>query len=124
LSTMPLCNVKEVRGLRGATTAESDERAAVLFATEELLSAMLGRNAVAPDDIISILFTATPDVTAEFPAAAARKMGLVDVPLMCAVEMNVRGAVTRCIRVLMHVATTRSRAQLEDAYLRGAADLR
>jgi chorismate mutase len=109
-----------VRALRGATTIDSNDAAAVLGATEELLRALLERNALRSDDIISVLFTATPDVTAEFPAVAARRIGLSGVPLMCAVEMDVPGAVPRCIRVLMHIGSERARNELEDVYLHGA----
>ena len=76
------------------------------------------------DDIISILFTATPDLTAEFPALAARKIGFQDVPLLCASEINVPGALPRVVRLLMHVETGKPRAALQHVYLRGAAALR
>lgn len=112
-----------VSALRGATTIGSNDAAAVLGATEELLRTVMERNALRPEDIISVLFTATPDVTAEFPAAAARRMGLSNVPLMCAVEMDVPGAVARCIRVLMHVGSERERNELEDVYLHEARGL-
>jgi chorismate mutase len=124
LSTNLLEPMSGVCALRGATTIASDEAAAVLGATEELLRALMERNALSSDDIISVLFTATPDVTAEFPAVAARRIGLSNVPLMCAVEMNVPGAVPRCIRVLMHVGSQRDRNELEDVYLHEARTLR
>jgi chorismate mutase len=116
--------MSEVRALRGATTVDLNDAAAVLAATEELLRALMERNGLGPADIISVLFTATPDVTAEFPAAAARRIGLSSVALMCAVEMDVPGAVRRCIRVLMHVVSERDRSELEDVYLREARVLR
>jgi chorismate mutase len=116
--------MSRVSALRGATTIRSNDAAAVVGATEELLQALMDRNAIRSEEIISVLFTATPDVTAEFPAAAARRMGLSDVPLMCAVEMDVPGAVPRCIRVLMHVGSDRARNELEDVYLHEATGLR
>lgn len=113
-----------VRALRGATTVERDEAAPIIDATAELLREMLSRNGVAPDDLISVVFTATPDLAAEFPAAAARGLGLADVPLLCATEMAVQGSVGRCVRILMHLHTTRSRAELHHVYLHGARHLR
>ena len=82
------------------------------------------RNALSPDDVISAFFTATPDLTAEFPAYAARLLGFVDVPLMCATEIAVRGAMPRVLRVLVHAETPLARAEVRHAYLRGAAALR
>lgn len=113
-----------VRALRGATTVERDEREAITHATAELLREMLSRNGVVPDDVISVVFTATPDLSAEFPAVAARSLGLSEVPLLCATEIAVGGAVPRCVRVLMHLHTTRSRAGLQHVYLHGARHLR
>jgi chorismate mutase len=89
-----------------------------------LLNAMLERNGVEKDDLISILFTATKDVVSMFPATAARSMGLGDVPLICARELDVDGATPLCLRVMMHVTTERSRAQLHHVYLEGARGLR
>lgn len=88
--------------MRGATTVEVDDAEAIRRRTAELVSEVLRRNALEPDDIVSVVFTATPDLTAEFPAAAARDMGLAGTPLLCAQEILVAGAVGRCIRVLMH----------------------
>jgi chorismate mutase len=85
---------------------------------------MLARNEIAHDDLISIVFTATDDVTAGFPATAARAIGLGDVPLLCARELDVKGSTPRCIRVLMHLTTTRTRQQLRHVYLEGARGLR
>lgn len=90
----------------------------------ELLSEMLGRNDVAHDDLISILFSATPDLHAAFPALAARRMGLGDVPLMCAQELDIDGATPRCIRVMMHVSSLRAREDMRHVYLQGARGLR
>ena len=112
-----------LRALRGATTVERDDGAGILAATSELLAAMLERNAVEPGDIVSVIFTATPDLTAEFPALAARRLG-VDAPLMCAREMDVPHGLARCIRVLMHLHTSAAPGDLHHVYLRGARHLR
>lgn len=113
-----------LRALRGATTVEVDEEPHVHERVIELLEAMCARNDVDHDDIISILFTATDDLHATFPAAGARLMGLGDVPLMCARELDIVGGTPRCIRVLMHLTTVRSRADLRHVYLEGAVALR
>jgi chorismate mutase len=89
-----------------------------------LLSDVLERNGLEHDDVISIVFTATGDVVSKFPAAAARDMGLGDVPLLCARELDVVGSVPLCLRVLLHVATDRPRAALHHVYLHGARGLR
>ena len=113
-----------VRAVRGAIQVDGDTRQEILDRSAELVSAVLERNALTPDDVISILFTATPDLTAEFPAYAARLLGLTDVPLMCAAEIAVPGAMPRVLRLLAHVDTPRPRADLRHVYLRGAAALR
>jgi chorismate mutase len=113
-----------VRALRGATTVERDEPQEVTQATRELLEEMLSRNSVRAEDLISVVFTATPDLVSEFPAAAARALGIADVPLLCATEIAVPGAVERCVRVLIHLNTERSRAELHHVYLHGASHLR
>lgn len=113
-----------VRALRGATTVERDDAETIIEATRELLEEMLVRNGVATEDLISLVFTATPDLVSDFPAAAARAIGISDVPLLCAREIAVDGALPRCIRVLMHLHTTRSRGQLRHVYLNGATSLR
>ncbi len=113
-----------VRAVRGATQVEQDDRQEILDATTELLSAVLEKNALSPDDLISVVFTATPDLVAEFPAYAARQMGIVDVPLLCASEIAVPGAMPRVLRLLAHVETARPRADVRHVYLRGAAALR
>jgi chorismate mutase len=113
-----------VRAIRGAIQVDANERAAVLEGTTELVSEVMGRNGLAPDDVISVLFTTTPDLTAEFPALAARKLGFQDVPLLCASEIDVPGAMPRVVRLLMHVETGRARAAVAHVYLRGAAALR
>lgn len=113
-----------VLALRGAITVERDEREHVLGQVERLLGEMLDRNGVAHDDLISVLFTATPDLHSVFPAAAARRMGLGDVPLICAQELDIDGAMPRCVRVLMHLSTTRARSELRHVYLDDAKSLR
>lgn len=113
-----------VRAVRGAIQVDEDTRDAVLDGSATLVTAVLTRNGLVADDIISILFTATPDLTAEFPAYAARLLGLTDVPLMCASEMAVPGAMPRVLRLLAHVETDLARAELRHVYLRGAAALR
>jgi chorismate mutase len=113
-----------LRALRGATTAEANEAGAIIEATAELLREMLRRNDVDPDDVVSMIFTATPDLDAEFPASAARKIGISHVPLLCAREIDVPDAVGRCVRVLMHMYTSRDPAALKHVYLGDASQLR
>jgi chorismate mutase len=113
-----------VRAVRGAIQIDADERDAILAGTSELVTAVLDRNGLSGDDLISILFTATPDLSAEFPAYAARLLGLTDVPLMCAREIPVPGAMPRVLRLLAHVETELKRAEVRHVYLRGAAALR
>ncbi len=113
-----------VRAVRGAIQIEQDDREELLDATTELLTAVLERNGIVADDLISVVFTATPDLRSEFPAYAARKMGITDVPLLCASEIDVPGAMPRVLRLLAHVETDRSRSDLRHVYLRGAAALR
>jgi chorismate mutase len=113
-----------VRAIRGAVQVDADERAAVLGGTAELVTAVMTRNELVPDDVISVLFTATPDLTAEFPALAARKLGFQDVPLLCASEIAVPGAMPRVVRLMMHLETSRPRSAIQHVYLRGAAALR
>jgi len=115
---------RTVRALRGATTVARDDSGAIVVATTELLEEMFARNEVDRDDLISVIFTVTTDLTSEFPAAAARKLGIQDVPLLCATEIPVDGAIQRCIRVLMHLQTPRSRDELRHVYLGAARQLR
>lgn len=88
--------------LRGATTVDADTQGDIRQRTEELLTQLFERNHLASDDIVSILFTATPDLRSDFPAVAARTLGLSNTPLLCAQEIPVEGALARCIRVLIH----------------------
>src|ERR1700722_7282642 len=113
-----------VRAVRGAIQVEANDRDEILEGTSELVTEVLHRNHIAPDDLISIIFTATPDLTAEFPAYAARLLGLTDVPLLCSTEIAVPGAMPRVLRLLAQVATERPRQDLRHVYLRGAAQLR
>jgi chorismate mutase len=113
-----------VRAVRGAIQVDEDDRDQVLDATTELLTAILERNGLASSDLISVVFTATPDLHAEFPAYAARQMGITDVPLLCAAEIDVPGAMPRVLRLLAHVETALPRSDVRHVYLRGAAALR
>jgi len=113
-----------VRALRGATTLDRDDAAHLTERVQALVSAMLQRNAVDKDDLVSILFTATDDIHSMFPATAARGIGLGDVPLICARELDIRGGTPLCIRVLMHLFTDLPRRDLHHVYLEGARNLR
>jgi chorismate mutase len=113
-----------VRGIRGAITVERDEPALLLDATERLLRAIVVQNGVVPDDIASALFTLTPDLRSQFPAAAARRMGWTLVPLLNFTEIGVPGGLERCIRVLVHVNTEKSAHDIKHVYLDGARVLR
>ncbi len=112
------------RGVRGATTAREDSREAILEATRDLLTRMVQANGIAPQDVASIFFTATPDLTAEYPALAARQLGWTDAALLCAQEMNVPHGLPRCIRVLIHWNTETPSTQIIHVYIRGAEVLR
>ena len=113
-----------VRALRGATTVDDDTADQITERVRVLVREMLARNGVDKADLISVIFTATEDLTTLFPATAARSEGLGDVPLLCARELSVRGATPRCIRVLMHLTTERSPSELRHVYLEGAKGLR
>jgi chorismate mutase len=113
-----------LRALRGATTVDEDVEAHVHERVVELLDQMCERNGIDHEDVVSILFTATDDLHATFPAAGARKAGFGDVPLICARELDVHGATPRCLRVMMHLYTERSRTDLHHIYLHGAVALR
>ena len=113
-----------LRAIRGATTVDEDTPEAVTGRVVTLLERILERNGLVEDDIVSILFTATEDVVSIFPATAARTMGLGAVPLICARELAIVGAVPRCIRVMLHVTTDRPREDIVHVYLEGAQGLR
>ncbi len=110
--------------LRGAITLDADTRDEVSEKTQRLVKEMLARNEVNHEDLVSIIFTATDDVTAEFPAAAARALGLGDVPLLCARELGIAHGMPLCVRVLMHLYSERRRDELHHVYLEGARGLR
>ncbi len=113
-----------LRGLRGATHLSADDAAEMNEAVVELVSAMLERNGLAVDDVISVIFTSTPDLISAFPAAAARDLGFHEVPLLCASEIDVGGALPRVVRVLMHADLDMPRSEIQHVYLRGAETLR
>jgi chorismate mutase len=113
-----------VRAARGAIVVAEDRAEVLLEATERLLSAMIERNGVEREDLVSILFTATEDLRSAFPAEAARRMGLGKVPLLCAREIPVDGSMPRVIRVLMHFHSERPLGEIEHVYLDGAESLR
>ncbi|MGH3239614.1 MAG: chorismate mutase [Spirillospora sp.] len=113
-----------VRAVRGATQVDADDREQILEATAELVAAVTARNGLSTDDVISVIFTVTPDLTAEFPALAARKLGFHEVPLLCATEIGVPGALPRVIRLMAHIETERPRKDVQHVYLRGATALR
>ncbi len=112
------------RGIRGATTVAENSREAILAATRELLTLIAERNAIAVEEITSIFFTVTDDLDAEHPALAARQLGWIEVALLCAREIPVPGGLGRCVRVLLHVNTTRSQAEIRHVYLHEAIVLR
>lgn len=113
-----------VRGIRGATTVGSNDPDEILAATRELLGEMIACNAIEAAEVASTIFTTTPDLDAEFPALAARQLGWIDVPLLCGHEMAVPDSLPRCIRVLVHLNTDKSQAQIYHVYLREAVVLR
>jgi chorismate mutase len=113
-----------VHAIRGATQVEANVRDLVLEATSELVAEVMTRNELTTDEVISVLFTATRDLDAEFPALAARKAGFHDVPLLCASEIDVPGAVPRIVRLMAHVDIDRPRSEIQHVYLRGATVLR
>jgi len=113
-----------VRAVRGATALSADDRDEMVEAVVELLGELLQRNSLTTDDLVSIVFTATPDLHSEFPAAAARTFGLGDVPLLCAQELAIAGAMPRVVRVMAHVNTDRARDEIQHVYLRGTETLR
>ena len=114
----------QVLALRGAITLERDDRDHLLERVERLLTEMIERNSLSSDDLISILFTATPDIHSVFPAVAARQMGLGDVPLICAQELSIDDSMPLCVRVLMHTNTELTRSELRHVYLEEARTLR
>ena len=112
------------RGVRGATQVEENSAEAINLAVVELLKKMIAENEILVDDLVSIIFTATPDLTADFPAVAARSLGLGQTPLLCAVEIDVPNSLKRVVRVLMHINSDKSLSEIRHIYLHGAAVLR
>jgi chorismate mutase len=115
--------ITRLYALRGATTVDLDTSADIAARTSELLGTVLDRNDVAIDDIVSVIFSATPDLRADFPAVAAREIGLSHTPLLCCQEIAVAGAVQRCVRVMLHVYLPAG-ADVHHVYLHGARQLR
>jgi chorismate mutase len=113
-----------VRAIRGATQLDRDEREHLFERTSELVRAILDANGITADALISILFTCTPDLRSDFPAAAARQMGMGEVPLMCGVEVDVAGALPRVVRLMAHVDLDAPRSEVQHVYLHGASVLR
>jgi chorismate mutase len=116
--------MKTVRAFRGATQLSADTKAEMREAVVELLQEILKANSISNDDLISILFTATPDLQSDFPAAGVRELGLVDLPLICAQELDVKGSLPRTIRLLIHANSSLTRSEVTHKYLRGAVVLR
>ena len=116
--------MSKVRAIRGATTAPANTSEEILAATTEMLAELTKQNSLELEDIISAFFTTTQDLNAEFPPVAARKLGWVEVALMCAHEMKVPGSLEKCIRVMVHVNTDKSSADIVNVYLREAVNLR
>ncbi len=112
------------RGVRGATTIASDDRELVLKATRELLALMIRLNDIDSTQVASAIFTTTPDIVAVFPATAARQLGWLDVPLMCAHEISVPGSLGLCIRIMLHWNTDKSQQEIQHVYLHEARTLR
>ena len=114
-----------VRGIRGATSVVTDSPELILAATRELLSELLRANELTTfEEIVSAIFTTSPDLTSTFPAEAARSLGMKQVPLLCASEIAVPGSLPRCIRVLLHVNTEKTQAEINHVYLHDAKRLR
>ena len=113
-----------VAALRGAITLDSDEREHLLERVGRLLTELMERNGLEHEDLISILFTATDDIHSVFPAVAARQLGMGDVPLICARELDIEGGMPRCVRVMIHITTDRPRSELRHVYLDDARSLR
>ena len=112
------------RGIRGATTVEQNSREEILAATTELLQLLIRKNELRAEDVASVIFTVTADLNAEFPALAARYLGWTEVALICTQEIPVPNSLGKCIRILLHVNTTRSAAEMQHVYIRGAVNLR
>jgi len=112
------------RGVRGATTVESDSRDEILASTRQLLALMIRLNGIEPQDVGSAIFTTTEDITAEFPALAARQLGWLEVPLLCTHELNVPGSLPKCIRILLNWNTPKTQHEITHVYIKDAVKLR
>lgn len=112
------------RGVRGATTVETNSKEAILLHTRQMLALMIRRNNIESTDIASALFTVTKDLDAEFPALAARQLGWLEVPLLCGYEIAVEGSLCNCIRVLLHWNTSKEQKDIHHVYIHGAVRLR
>lgn len=115
---------KVCRGVRGATTADANTETDILTATTQLLALMIRKNGIRSEDVASAVFTTTPDLTATFPAVAARRLGWIDVPLLCMHEIAVPDSLTRCVRILLHWNTDCEQAAIEHVYMKDAVQLR
>lgn len=113
-----------IRGIRGAITVSENSKEAIVSATKELLLEMISKNDLHFPDVASMFFSVTPDLTAAFPAAAARELGLTETPLLCLTEIPVIGALPLCIRILIHVNTQKAQSDFSPVYLREAVSLR
>lgn len=113
-----------VRAVRGAITVENNSKEEILEATEELLKQIILENEIEHDNLIQIIFTLTPDLNAVFPAVAARKMGITNVPLMCMSEIPVEGALKKCVRILLEMNCDKELDDIKHVYLKGAKTLR
>jgi len=110
--------------MRGATQLRADDRIEMVEAVVELIGELLRRNSATTDDLVSVIFTSTSDLHTEFPAAAARTLDIGDVPLLCAQELHINGAMPRIVRVMAHFETVLPRRDVQHVYLRGAESLR
>jgi chorismate mutase len=113
-----------IKALRGAVQLTADDRQEMLEAVKDLLEQMMQKNGLAVSDLISVFFTSTPDLVSEFPAVAARELGMGEIPLMCSVEINVPGALPRVVRVMMHANSALTTSEIKHIYIRGAEVLR
>lgn len=114
----------QCRGVRGATTVESNSREEILAATRQLLALMIRQNGIEPADVASIIFTTTSDLNASFPAYAARQFGWLEVAMLCMHELDVPESLPSCIRILMHWNTDKPASDIVHVYIKGAAKLR
>jgi len=114
----------QCRGVRGATTVQSNDRELILKATRQLLALMIRRNGIDSQDVASAMFTVTDDLSAEFPALAARQLGWLEVPLLCGYELSVPDSLPRCIRILLHWNSEKSQSEIQHVYIHQAKALR